>query len=449
MSGHGEFDADVIVIGAGMAGLTAARALAEAGRRVVVLEARERVGGRIWTQRVEGTAQTVELGAEFVHGRPPELWALLDEAHIAATERDGAMLRENAPGKLSEDDDQEEDLFAPLEQLEGWSGEDQTFAAWLETAEMEAWRKQALTSYVEGFNAADAHVIGIRALGAQQKAEDATDGDRTWHVRGGYAQLPAFVAERAQAAGADVRLSCEVLAVRWRPGEVEVETNRGGPLFAPVCIITLPLGALQRANDEGGVRFAPQPQAIAQARRLAMGHVVRFTLVFREAWWRRSPAADKAALERMSFLFTLGDAPSVWWTARPEGEAFPTLTGWVGGPRSGALANKSAKQLGAEACKVLAGVFAVPEADIRAALLATHTHPWSTDPYACGAYSYVPAGAMDAPQAMTEPEAATLFFAGEHTDTTAHWGTVHAAIRSGQRVAGQVLDALSKGTPAA
>src|ERR1700733_13239254 len=92
----------VIVIGAGMAGLTAARALAERGISVLILEARERVGGRVFSKQVDGT--TVELGAEFVHGRAPELWALIDEMGAKTAERDGAMLREEGGGGLVEKD---------------------------------------------------------------------------------------------------------------------------------------------------------------------------------------------------------------------------------------------------------------------------------------------------------------------------------------------------------
>lgn len=82
----------------------------------------------------------------------------------------------------------------------------------------------------------------------------------------------------------------------------------------------------------------------------------------------------------------------------------------------------------------------MPESEVRAQLVETYTHDWSHDPFACGAYSYIPAGALDAPTAMTQPEENTLFFAGEHTDVTAHWGTVHAALRSGLRAANQVLE---------
>ena len=438
MDKRSAFDADVIVLGAGMAGLAAARVLAERGRRVLVLEARDRVGGRLLSRTVEG-GQVVELGAEFVHGRPPELWSLIEEAGVHAAEREGVMLREEAPGELAEGRGMEQDLFAPLEPLEDETLPDESFATWLARTGLEAEHRKALLGFVEGFNAADANVIGIRSLGVQGKAEDEIEGDRAWYLPGGYAQLAEYLERRVKELGGEVRLRCEALTVRWQPGEVEVETNRCGVLRAPRCVVTLPLGVLQKSNDEGGVRLAPEPHAVAQARRMAMGDAVRFTMVFREPWWFASAAAEHAKLQRMSFLMTLEDVPSVWWTPHPAGGPMPTLTGWAGGPRSRALLGKSAGELGSEACARLAEVFGVGAEHVRSMLLATYTHDWHADPYACGAYSYVPAGASDAPAAMAEPEADTLFFAGEHTDVTGHWGTVHAALRSGLRAAVQVL----------
>lgn len=430
--------ADVIVLGAGMAGLTAARALCEHRLRVLVVEARERVGGRVWSQPI-GDDQVVELGAEFVHGRPPELWKLINEAGLKTTERDGAMLRALRPGVVAEDDNREDELFSPLEQLESYSGDDMPFADWLQTADVPEEEKPALIGYVEGFNAADAKRIGIRALGVQQKAEAEIEGDRAWHIRGGYGQTAEFLAARVRELGGEIRLNCEVKAVRWQAGAVEVETTQG-ILRAPKCVITLPLGVLQRMNAPGGITVRPEPAPLIAARRLAMGEVVRFTLVFREPWWERSSAIkDRDVLRRLSFLFTLRGVPSVWWTPHPEKEPLPTLTGWIGGPRSRPLHGKSAEELGEMACRDLAEVFGMAADEVRTALVSVQTHDWNTDAFARGAYSYVPAGAADAPAAMTQPEQDTLFFAGEHTDTTGNWGTVHAAMRSGSRAAEQVL----------
>jgi len=431
-------EVDAVILGAGMAGLTAARALAERGVRVVVLEAKDRVGGRVFTGKAEGGG-TVEVGAEFIHGRAPELWALIEECGAKTVERDGTMLREDWGGGLTEDDPQDEAMFEPLEALEDFEGEDVAFADWLAASDVPEEERAALTGYVEGFNAADAKRIGVKALGAQQKAEDSIEGDRAWHVLGGYGQLAEYLAARVKELGGEIRVGWEAVAVRWHTGHVEIETNRG-VVHAKRCVVTLPLGVLQVVNDEGCLRMAPEPAAIAQARRMEMGHAVRFTMVFRSKWWERSGVADEKKRAAMSFLFTFQRSVRVWWTAHPEPEALPALTGWVGGPRAMELEGKSAGELGRAACAELAGVFGVAEDLVRWELVATYAHDWSGDVHARGAYSYVPAGALGAPAAMTRPEADTLFFAGEHTDVTGHWGTVHAAIRSGLRAAAQVLD---------
>jgi monoamine oxidase len=436
----GNHETDVLIVGAGMAGLAAARALAERGVRVTVVEARERVGGRVFTEHADGA--TVELGAEFVHGRASELWALIDEAGVETAERDGTMLRAEPGAGIAEDDPQDGSMFEVLEELREYEGPDQPFAEYLKTKTMEPKDRAALLGYVEGFNAADAQRIGIYSLAEQQKAEDAIEGDLAWHVRGGYTLLAEYLAEQVRALGGEIRLGEAVQRIAWEAGRVRVTTRAGDVYEAAKCIVTLPLGVLQRVND-GSVEMVPEPAAIAAARRLAMGHVVRFTMLFRRRWWEDAPVAvAKDKLREMSFLFTFAEVPRVWWTPHPELEC-AVLTGWVGGPQSASLAGRSAEQLGADACKTLAKVFGMAEEDIRRELISTQTHDWSADSFSLGAYSYVPAGAIDAPRAMTEPEFGTLFFAGEHTDITGHWGTVHAAIRSGLRVAEQIFGQIS------
>src|SRR5580658_676543 len=419
---------DVLVLGAGIAGLAAARMLAERGMRPLVLEARDRVGGRIYSlQTSEGV---VELGAEFVHGKDGKLWALIDECGAETVERDGTMLRENTTGELAEDEHAEEGgLFDPLEQLADLP-QDMSFDEWLASSDVPEEYHAALRGYVEGFNAADANRISALSLGLQQKAEERIEGDRAWHVRGGYSQLAIYLANRVRKLGAEVRLDCAVQSVRWSAGAVTVETS-SGVFRAPRCIVTLPLGVLQRVNRDGCPKFEPEPGAIEHARRLAMGSAERLTMIFRERWWEQSKRVNEKALQTLSFLFTLRRSPPVWWTPYPEPQALPTLTGWAGGPRAAKLVGRDADQLGDESCSALAEVFGFPEQQVRDALMATHKHDWELDPFTNGAYSYVPAGALDAPAAMTEPECGTLFFAGEHTDTTANWGTVHAALGTG------------------
>jgi monoamine oxidase len=436
------FDADVLVIGAGMAGLTAARALAEAGVRVLVLEAQNRVGGRILTERIGD--QVIELGAEFVHGRPPELLALIEEAGLTLTERDGAMLSFE-DGRLTGSGDEEteevtkverDDLFSPLEALQNLAGPDLSFADFLERPEiahLSAEDRFALIGYVEGYNAADHHKISAISLGAQQKAEEAVEGDRAFHVVGGYDQLPEYLARRVEQRGGALRADTRVQRVVWRPGHVEVTTNQGN-FSARQAIVTLPLSVLQSSR----VVFDPAPgEILEQARRLHMGQASRITLHLRERFWEALPPQPE--LSQLSFLFTRGGVPSVWWTTHPAPGR--TLTGWTGGPRSAKLLGLSAEALGQLACDRLAEVFRLDATYVREQVLGCSTHNWQADPNALGAYSYIGVGGMDAPERMAEPVAETLYFAGEHTDTTGQWGTVHAAMRSGLRAARQVLAA--------
>jgi len=167
-----------------------------------------------------------------------------------------------------------------------------------------------------------------------------------------------------------------------------------------------------------------------------MGEVCRFTLLFREPFWQ---GLEPDALQRLSFLFSFDMNPRVWWTAHPAG--FNTITAWTGGPDAEALLQLSADDLASLACDQLATIFSLSRSRVQELLIGCYFHNWACDLFTRGAYSYVSAGAVDASRKMTIPEAGnTLFFAGEHTDTTGHWGTVHAAIRSGMRVAQQIQD---------
>ncbi len=423
---------DVIVVGAGMAGLTAARALGEAGLRVLILEARDIVGGRIMTRHVDGEA--LELGAEFVHGRPPELWALIDEIGLETCQRDGTQVGlEN--GKLEDLSGEMDDIFTPLQDLEGWTGPDCSFAEYLDRKQIAREDRQQIIGYVEGFNAADHHVISVASLGAQQKAEDATEGDRIFRVKAGYDRLPQYLAGRVAELGGSILLGHPISEIQWTKGSAQVVTAQQ-TFTAKRVIVTLPLGVIQ----QGSVKFSPPARAISEAAAgMRMGQVCRFTLMFRRRFWEELD--PQPAMRKLSFLYTFGTMPPVWWTPHPE--VSNSLSGWVGGPRSEALIGLSAEELQQVAVAALAKVSGLSTDAVLAEITGCYTHNWQADKFALGAYSYVAVDGLGAAAAMSQPLQDTLYFAGEHTDVTGHWGTVHAAMRSGLRAAGQILKSMS------
>jgi len=441
---------DVVIVGAGAAGLAAAAKLAQAGQRVALLEARGRIGGRIFTRHLpaaEGHApMRVELGAEFIHGLPPATWSLVGQAKLSAYEIEGAELSfVNGNWAPPIDHPAIHVLADMLKWLETRPGCDMSFADYLAANPPDAASAAAAANYVEGFNAADRHRIGIASLAVQQRAEDAIDSDRLFHVAEGYDAVMEFLAAQFRAAGGELVLGSAVRRIEWQRGGVRLESGTGGgTLHAGRALITAPLGVLQADTIE----FAPQPADIlAHAARLVMGDVVRVVLLFRERFWRSASAPSipdgiRRKLADLSFLFTPAETPPTWWTPHPA--PAPMLTAWVGGPKAAELRRLTAASADPLALPrlclaTLARIFDLSLAELQNLLLSWHAHDWSADPCSRGAYSYVPADALDAPAKLCVPVEETLYFAGEHTDVTGHWGTVHAAIGTGVRAAAQIL----------
>lgn len=437
----------IIVIGGGVAGLMAAVKLrASSDMNVTLLEAQDRVGGRIRTVQQDGNF--IELGAEFIHGKPPELLALLEDLNLETYELEGENFNYDCSDDSLHPQDEgshndEDSPFNVLERMTEWSekhpAEDLTFDAWCARENIAPGIHSGARAYVEGFNAADASRISVRSLAIQQHAEDSIDGDALHHVKGGYHRLPEELAARFTRLGGTLRLQSQVKSITWSRGSVDVHLHSGESLHADAAIITLPLGVLQSTS----VTFHPAPADILlQASRMAIGPVLRMNLVFRNRWWAQLDHLQKKALQKLSFILPERQRSDlnfrVFWTGYPS--LAPVLTAWAGGPPAEAFAPKSDEEIAEAACHDLSRIFGVPKQQILDELISHHRHDWSHDPLFGGAYSWVPAGAVDASEKMTHPVENTLFFAGEHTDTTGHWGTVHGALRSGIRAAQQLLD---------
>jgi monoamine oxidase len=410
---------DVIVVGAGIAGLAAARTLAEKGARVALVEARDRVGGRIYTLPSETGGLHVELGAEFIHGLPPELIALVEEAGLTRFELEGDTLC-HRDGKLQpcEEESGMGALFYELGHLKP-PPVDLSFQEFATQRKFSPETLKRARNYVEGFNAADASRISVLALAKQQAAEDAIAGDRLFRVVEGYGAVPAFLLRKFLAAGGEFFPSSPVRSITWQPGRVEILADR--VFEASTAVITLPLGVLQA----GTVQFQPQPREILTAAdQLVMGPAARVIYEFNRRVWP----------EGLSFLFAPDTVPPTWWTAWPKSDS--TITGWVAGRKASQL---DLATLPGRGLANLARMLGYPASDLSRLAVGQWWHDWQKDTHTYGAYSYVARGGIDASDKLSAPVAGTLFFAGEHTDTSGHWGTVHGALRSGYRAAQQIV----------
>lgn len=419
-------DSSLLIIGAGAAGLLAARDLARAGRRVTVLEARPRLGGRIFSLADGGFSAPTAGGAEFIHGPAPLTRALLREAGAAWHEPEGRSYRLRE-GQLQET----EELFADLPRLLAAlheRQEDQPLAEFLAQrfggAGNADLRAQVL-AFAEGFDLADPQRASALALRDEWAAGGAEDSPRPAN---GYGPLVALLARQATAAGAVIHRAAPVRVLRWQAGQVQAECSGAQPLFtARQALITVPLGVLQalpQAPD--ALRFEPElPGLRAAAAALGMGSVIKILLEFDHAFWEQAAEGLTRPLPELGFLFSDASIPT-WWSQRPGTQ--PLLTSWLGGPAADPAA--APETLLAQALDSLAYACGTTPEWLRARLRAHRVLNWGADPWARGAYTYPTVGADAARRVLATPIADTLFLAGEALAAGPDGGTVEAALRS-------------------
>jgi monoamine oxidase len=441
-------NADVLVIGGGAAGVSAARTLRDAGLDVVVLEARERIGGRIFTQRDSATPVPIELGAEFIHGSAPELARVLHDASLSSVDVGGERWS-TLDGRLRRLDDFWEQLDRVMRRLRGTT-RDESFAQFLRVrprGRQLARERTLARQYVEGFHAADPSMISAQALARNGSPGDDVRERRIGRVVEGYDRVIEWLAAPITSA---IQTSTIVTGVRWERGHVEIETRRAdgvarGPMEARAAIIAIPLGVLKAAPDEpGAIAFVPELRQKQEALdHLAVGFVVRVTLRLTEPVWASASIARRATtppLDALSFLHTKNEDFPVWWTAYPV--RAPVIVGWRGGPAAHRMAQLAPEEIKLRAVGSLAQVCDVPLRRMRSMVAGAWLHDWEHDPFARGAYSYARVGGAEAPRRLAQPIHGTLFFAGEATDPEGRTGTVDSAIATGRRAARQVLRAL-------
>ncbi len=431
-TGSGGATQRVIVIGAGMAGLAAAREIAASGASVLVLEQRDRVGGRVWTDRSLGFP--MERGAHWIEGtdgnpivalaREAGARTVVDPESVRAFDYDG---RELLGEELEAADCAESHVIEEIaESAEEHEDDDDDLSIG------DALREEADED--ESPFEHRVHELGIASLetdtgGSTDRLSllgyDDPEAGYEGHshfLPDGYDALPRFLAQTL-----DVRLGVTVRAVRTIGARVVVVTDAGEET-ADAVVVAVPLGAL-RAD---AIQFDPplpdeKRDAIAG---LEMGTLDKVILRFPEAFWGGTANTFLYASQ------TRGELP-LWvdWNAI---SGVPALVMFSGGDYALAMEARDDRAIVSDAMRILRSCFGADAPDPTATLL----QRWQRDPITHGSYSFVPVGSsVEARVALAAPIGERIFFAGEATNSV-NPATVHGAYESGLRVASEIIEAL-------
>ena len=405
-------EVDVAIVGAGAAGLAAAKELRKAGRSFVVLEARARIGGRAYTDDTLGIP--FDAGAQYIHWAERNPWKkIADELKVPLEEdSSGGIPVVFANGVRMPDDERarRRSAFSRISQaLEGGVSADRSFA--------------------EAVKGASPEIVGAAggitqfALGEDPERVSIADYDQLWAgddyvIPGGYGALVT-----RWGADVPVRLSTPVSAIRWNGRGVVLETAAGS-LTAGAAIVTVPIGVLKA----GGIRFTPElPAPLQEALDgLGMGAYTKLALKIDRA--RVEP------LETADYI-ELVDGNAVSFEFWPFGRDLCIVM--LGGDGARRLCEAGEGAAIDFATARLAGMVG---GHVRQAIGGGRLAAWWTDPYARGSYSVARPGRVAARQALRQPVGGKVFLAGE---ASAGGGamTVGGATLEGQRVARAVLDA--------
>lgn len=407
----------VIIVGAGISGLMCASLLLDSGHRVIVVEARDRAGGRIHSVR-EAFSHDVEAGAEFMHGQQPLTMKLLDEV------RGNLILRKGKHYNLVNNQLQQGNLmddywpafFSKLNELQADMSLDEFLQQHFKDARYASLRESVI-SFAEGFDIADTSRVSVMALREEWAS---TDEEEQYHIKERYQCLVRYLFDKVQAAGGEVYLSTPVENITWKKGNVTVIAGEK-QIRGTKVIVTAPLGVLQK----GVIRFDPPlPDHQWAFKQLGFGGVIKFLLEFKDRFWE----SGKRPLADASFIFSDAQVPT-WWTLLPESSSL--ITGWLGGPAAVTAASDPSALL-QQAIQSLEYITDTPATVIRSKLVHWHIADWVNDPYSYGAYTYPTLETRQIVSFLSQPVEETIYFSGEAFYNGTAGGTVEAALGSAQ-----------------
>jgi monoamine oxidase len=418
---------DVIIIGAGASGLMAANEISTARRSICILEARNRIGGRIQTLTDERVDYPVEAGAEFIHGKLEHTFRLIKDAGLGHHSIKGNVYQV-MNGKWNKENDfiqRAGELEDALKKLEEDLPLKDFLSKYFPGAKNSKFRK-SVTQYAEGYDAADASRLSTFAFRNEMENED----DRDFRLINGYSALMQYLWNQCESKEVTLRLDNIVKEIHWGNQPVRIVTDKG-IYKAKQVVITIPLGVWQaRKGSKGTIGFFPElEEKKAAAKQLGFGGVIKLLIQFDEVFWK-----DKA--KKIGFILSDKSIPT-WWTQEPDKHAM--LNGWVAGPGAKKMQKLKDEAILAKGIASLCAIFGMKPGELKKKIMAAHVFNWLNDPFARGAYAWQTVGATLHKRTLQKPVGNRLFFAGEALYQGSEMGTVEAALASGAQVAKEVL----------
>lgn len=428
---------DVLIVGAGAAGLMAAYKLSAAGRGVIVLEARERLGGRIHTFQNELFFKEAEQGAEFIHGDLPVTLDLLKTAGISIQRAAGDMWR-FANGEFAADNGATPDWGLLMDRLANLK-EDCSIDEFLQrefAADEHEVLRNAVRRFVAGYDSADPKNASAFALRKEWQNED---DDAQHRIKGGYSTMINFLTDEIKARGGEIYLNSVVTDIYYDPHGARAFVAGGEIYHCKHMVIALPLGVLKATSGAGAITFHPRlPEYTKAFHEIGFGSIIKILLEFDTLFWEDEAVARRSGKDPQQMGFILSDeAIPTWWTQNPQRS--PVITGWLSGTPAADKLNATDKELLELALQSLANIFKKGKDELSDKLIAFNCANWTADPFTRGSYAYDMVPSANARKILSEPVDYILFFAGEYLYDGPAMGTVEAALTSGAEAAKRIL----------
>jgi monoamine oxidase len=428
---------DVIIIGAGAAGLMAAKKLSGAGLTLCILEARDRIGGRIHTVTDINLAASVEGGAEFIHGNLAVTLDLLKEAGLHPQEITGNYWNV-VNGQWTTENDFFKNAGEVIQQLKALE-EDISIAEFMNRhfgEEKYSTLRKSLTSYVEGYYSGETGKTSAKAFLEEWMSED----EQQYRPAGGYGVIIDYLAQNCKKAGTCIELSTIVKEIKWQRGHAEVIDDNNNLFIASKVIITVPLGVwLIDGDAKAAINYVPAlPSKADAARQMGFGSVIKILIEFEDIFWEDEALKNKIKADTQDLHMVLSEMTiPTWWTQVPQ--RIPLLTGWLSGPKAEQIKNEQDEDIMLKALGSLSLIFKMESDILTKKVKWWKVFNWSTDPFTLGSYSYSTLKTDIARKILTDPAEGTLFFAGEALYDGPEMGTVEAALVSGLNAASKIL----------